>query len=385
MTAQVMTTEEIRANRAVAPRNTQVGMTNSDSFDLAQRAGKLLASSGLVPKEYQGNVANCVVALNMACRIGADPLMVMQNLVIVHNRPTWSSQFLIATFNACGRFSALRYEFFGEQGTDTWGCRAYATEIATGEKITGSDITIALAKAEGWYGKGGSKWKTMPQQMLMYRAASWLVRAYAPELAMGLHTAEEVQDTHLVDVTPQSEQLVEKVEKTVDNIRNSRPARTAKPETVVVESAAEPAPEKTKPAKTAKATPEPKPEPAGMFDDEPEQAQAAGDPERVAKLLESIARANSAADVRMIQRYTNGLNDSDIETIVSAREKRTSELMNAAAQPTTTEKLSLKARMEACNDSDVLGELSTEIEFLDPAIQQAMWDVYDKRLNELNA
>lgn len=173
-----------------------VGLTNLQSFELAQRAAKVLAASSLVPKEYIGNLPNCIIALNMAGRIGADPLMVMQNLVIVHGRPTWSSQFLIATFNSCGRFSAIRYEFFGERNTDSWGCHAVAIEKATGEKLIGTDITIALAKKEGWYGKNGSKWQSMPQQMLMYRAASWLVRAYAPELSMGLHTADEAGDVY---------------------------------------------------------------------------------------------------------------------------------------------------------------------------------------------
>lgn len=171
-----------------------VGMTNLQGFELAQRAAKLLASSTLVPKDYQGNLPNCVIALNMAQRIGADPLMVMQNLVIVHGRPTWSAQFLIATVNTCGRFTALRYEFFGTPGKDDWGCRAWAVEKATGEKLVGTDVTIAIAKKEGWYGKNGSKWQSIPQQMLMYRAGSWWTRAYAPELSMGLQTADEAVD-----------------------------------------------------------------------------------------------------------------------------------------------------------------------------------------------
>jgi hypothetical protein len=171
-----------------------VGLTSVQGFELAQRAAKMLAASTLVPKEYQGNLPNCIIALNMAARVGADPLMVMQNLVIVHGRPTWSSQFMIATINSCGRFSALRFEFFGEKGTDTYGCRAWAIEKCTNEKLVGTDVTIGLAKAEGWYGKNGSKWKTMEQQMLMYRSGSWWGRAYAPELSMGLHTKEEVVD-----------------------------------------------------------------------------------------------------------------------------------------------------------------------------------------------
>jgi len=190
----------------IVPREQQptqavtVGFTTLQGFELAQRAAKALSQSTLVPKEYQGNLPNCIVALNMAQRLNADPLMVMQNLVIVHGRPTWSAQFLIATANGCGRFSALRYEFKGAEGTDEWGCRAWAIEKDTGERLDGTWVTMGLARKEGWIEKNGSKWKTMPQQMLMYRAGSWWVRAYAPELSMGLTTAEEAAD--FIDVTP---------------------------------------------------------------------------------------------------------------------------------------------------------------------------------------
>lgn len=195
--AMATTLSDMRVPATAAQANiVRMGFGDSSSFELIQRAAKLLASSSLVPKEYQGNIPNCVIALNMSQRIGADPLMVMQNLVIVHNRPTWSSQFLIATVNTCGRFTALRFEFFGQKGTDSWGCRAWAIEKATGEKLVGADITIAIAKKEGWYNKTGSKWQSIPQQMLMYRAGSWWTRAYAPELAMGLHTAEEMHDVY---------------------------------------------------------------------------------------------------------------------------------------------------------------------------------------------
>ena len=37
-----------------------------------------------------------LIAQNMARRMGADLLMVMQNLYVVHGRPGWSAQFLIA-------------------------------------------------------------------------------------------------------------------------------------------------------------------------------------------------------------------------------------------------------------------------------------------------
>jgi len=199
MNNQVAVVETSASMPSSVASQAAMGFATVGGFELLQRVGKMLAATSLVPKEYQGNQAMCALAANIAQRIGADPLMVMQNLVVVHNRPTWSSQFLIATVNTCGRFSALRYEFFGEEKTDNWGCRAWAVEKATGEKLVGTDITIALAKSEGWHGKNGSKWKTMPQQMLMYRAGAWWARAYAPELSMGLHTADEIRDG-IIDV-----------------------------------------------------------------------------------------------------------------------------------------------------------------------------------------
>lgn len=172
----------------------RAGFDNLQGFELAQRASKALAASSLVPQQYQNNLPNCMIALEMAQRIGASPLMVMQHLYIVQGRPSWSAVFMIASFNQCGRFSAIRYEWVGERGRDTFGCRAWAIEKSTGEKIVGSPVTWEVVKLEGWEKKAGSKWKTMPEQMFMYRAASWFVRAYAPEISMGLSTVEEMGD-----------------------------------------------------------------------------------------------------------------------------------------------------------------------------------------------
>lgn len=181
----------------------RLDMSTVQGFEGLQRAAKMLCTSPLVPKDYQGpnGMASCAIALNLAARIGADPLMVMQNLYIVHGRPGWGAKFLISTFNNCGRFSSIRYEFVGTEGKDDWGCRAWSIEKATGQKIVGATVTIKLAKAEGWVDKSGSKWKTMPEQMLMYRAASWLINAYAPEVSMGLQTADEIEDIVTIDGT----------------------------------------------------------------------------------------------------------------------------------------------------------------------------------------
>jgi hypothetical protein len=173
--------------------------SNIEAFEAAQRMVKPLATSDLVPTAFKNNIGSCLIALNLANRIGADPLQVMQSLYIVHGKPSFSSAFLIACFNQCGRYTAIRYEMFGERDTDSWGCKAYTTEKATGELIEGVAVTIGMAKAEGWFSKTGSKWKTMPELMMRYRAATFLIRSVAPEIALGFQSTEEVRD--VIDVT----------------------------------------------------------------------------------------------------------------------------------------------------------------------------------------
>ena len=189
MTTAVQTVQE------QAPQTVNLGVTagfsTAEGFALLQRMAKMFSGSSLVPETFRGeqNFGNCVIALNMAQRLGADPLMVMQNLYIVHGNPGWSSKFLIAMFNQCGRYTSIKYRETGTPGEDSQGIIAYTTEKSTGEIIEGPEVTIAIAKAEGWFGKNGSKWKTMPSQML---------RTTAPELSMGLQTKDEI-----IDVTPE--------------------------------------------------------------------------------------------------------------------------------------------------------------------------------------
>jgi hypothetical protein len=176
------------------------------AFDAAQRMAKALCSSTLVPREYQGQqgLANSLIALEIASRMRLSPLVVMQNMTPIHGRPTWSSKFLIATVNASGRFSPLRFVFDNKEQPTR--CHAVATDKATGEVLEGETITLELARKEGWWsrkdrqGNETSKWQTMTGQMLRYRAAAWWANVYCPEIALGLMTQEEALDIEPVTV-----------------------------------------------------------------------------------------------------------------------------------------------------------------------------------------
>lgn len=168
-------------------------------FEIAQRMGQLFAAATIVPDVYKGNVANCAVAADMAMRMNLPPVMVMQNLYVVHGNPAWSSKFLIACINGCGRFAPLQYEAADcVPDADEYGyrCFTYAKEDARKENpLYGPWVTWKMVKAEGWLAKNCSKWKTMPELMFRYRAAAFWQRSYAPELAMGISTVEEAYDT----------------------------------------------------------------------------------------------------------------------------------------------------------------------------------------------
>jgi hypothetical protein len=243
--------------------------SSESAFVSVQRMAKALASSTLVPDAYRGeaNLGNCIIALELSQRIGASVMAVMQSMVPIHGKPTWSAAFLIATVNSCGRFSPMRFRWVGKENTDEWGCRAYAVEREGNLELVGALVTIAMAKAEGWYTKNGSKWKTMPEQMLQYRAAAFWTRAYAPEIALGMHTAEEINDT------PEANQVVKPVVMDVTPTPpEPKPRRTKKEpeaEAVVVEKPAnqqevvhvepEPTPEPTPTAQEPVPAPAPAP------------------------------------------------------------------------------------------------------------------------------
>lgn len=196
--AELRNPPALQAGTAVTP-----GFGSAAGFELLQRGAKMLAASPFVPEAFRGEngIASCCVALELALRMNASPMMVMQNLDVIHGRPSWRAKFLIAAFNACGRFSAIRYRWQGTEGKDDWGCRAWAIEKSTGEEIIGPLVTIGLAKAEKWFERSGSKWKTIPELMLTYRAAAWMVNTHAPDLTMGLPTEDEARD--VIDVTPE--------------------------------------------------------------------------------------------------------------------------------------------------------------------------------------
>ena len=155
------------------------------SFESAQRIAASLADSALVPNAYRGQqgLPNCIVAIEIANRMGMSPFQVMQNLNVIHGRPSWSSQFIIGLIQGCGRFDGFTYNETADS------CQCFAVLKTSGEQVSGPKITLDMARKEGW--TKNTKWSTMPQTMLRYRAASAFGRFHIPDLILGIQSVEE--------------------------------------------------------------------------------------------------------------------------------------------------------------------------------------------------
>lgn len=167
-----------------------INYMNADQFNHVQRVAVMLSKSSIVPTEYQNNVSNCVVAMEIAHRMNMTPTMVMQNLHIIHGRPSWRSEFVISALRSRAEYVKVKFER-GEQ--DGGRCRVVVTDI-DGDVLEGSWVSMKMAKSQGWTERKGSKWADMPDQMLMYRAAAFFARVHCPEILNGMRPSDEVED-----------------------------------------------------------------------------------------------------------------------------------------------------------------------------------------------
>ena len=192
--------QETALSTDTGPSGLQNIWVSPSLYQQAVRQAKILASSDLVPEgTYRGKAANCLIALDMAYRMNMSPLNVMQNLFIVKGKPGWSGQYCIAAINSCGKFSPLEFIQLTNEDGSIKGYFAQATNLLTGKICSGAPVTWQMVKSEGWYDKNGSKWKTMPELMFMYRSAAFFARAYCPEVLNGLQTADELRDVRGYD------------------------------------------------------------------------------------------------------------------------------------------------------------------------------------------
>ena len=150
------------------------------SFESAQRIAVLAKRS--VPNVTGASRGYQLHVDEIANRMGMSPFQVMQNLNVIRST-SWSSQFIIGLIQGCGRFEGFTYKETADS------CQCFAVLKTSGEQVSGPKITLEMARKEGW--TKNTKWSTMPQTMLRYRAASAFGRFHIPDLILGIQSVEE--------------------------------------------------------------------------------------------------------------------------------------------------------------------------------------------------
>jgi len=194
----------------IATINTATQMHPIDIMEKALKFSEVIAQSDIIPSHYKGKPANVFIAVQSALRMNLDPMQVMQNTFVIGGKLGMVSSFAISLANGSGLFaSGIRYRVEGED--DKLKVTAYANLKKNGEEISYT-IGMREAIAENW--TKNPKYRTLPELMLRYRAATLLIRTHAPEVLNGMHMVEEIEDVQasVRDVTPKTQSVSSKLD-----------------------------------------------------------------------------------------------------------------------------------------------------------------------------
>lgn len=167
--------------------------SSSDTFTLACQMAKGLAASTMVPMAYQKNEGNCLIAIELANRLGISPFQVMQTLDVIQGTPAWKGKALIGFVNNSHKYDEdIHFEYeYDKDGTAT---SCYAWTKKGDSVIKGTKYTMEMAKKAGLLAKNNSYWNKEPDLMLAYRAISRFCSLNCPEISLGLYTTDELNE-----------------------------------------------------------------------------------------------------------------------------------------------------------------------------------------------
>lgn len=191
--------QSVIEEKAVVQAKNVIGSMR-EAYILAQT----LCQAEIIPEAYRNKPADCMIAIDMADRMGVSPLMVMQSLYVVKGKPSWSGQACMSFIQANPAFSDVRPVYVENPQNNDKGCYISAKRTADGSEVRGVMVTLSMARAEGW--TKNPKWVNMPDLMLAYRASAFFARVYCPSVLMGVSVEGEIED-----ITEKSEKGARKI------------------------------------------------------------------------------------------------------------------------------------------------------------------------------
>lgn len=175
-------------------------------FELEQRKAKAFVATDFFPAHLRkgnetANIGTAIIVLDLAQRMNIGALEVAQSIYIIHGKPSFETKFLVARLNSSGLLKGRLQTIVSPDGNSA---HCEAIDAQTGQLLKGTTITMEMARREGWLSKNGSKWQTMPELMMKYRAQSFFINEFFPEVKYGLKTSDEAEDIVAFEPNEQS-------------------------------------------------------------------------------------------------------------------------------------------------------------------------------------
>lgn len=171
-------------------------------FELEQRRASMFIATDFFPAHLRkgdknATIGTAVIVLDLAQRMNLGALEVAQSIYIVNGKPSFETKFLVARLNSSGLLKGRLNTILAPDGKSA---HCEAVDAQTGQLLRGTTITMDMARREGWLDKRGSKWQTMPELMMKYRAQSFFINEFFPEVKYGLKTSDEAEDIQAAEI-----------------------------------------------------------------------------------------------------------------------------------------------------------------------------------------
>lgn len=184
-------------------------LTTKPQFDLtpqtlddALRFAEVLANSTIIPKDFQGNPGNILVAIQWGMELGLKPMQAMQSIAVINGRPSLWGDAVIGLVRGSAVCEYIKETDDGHTATIRVKRRGEDEEHVR-------TFSVDDAKAAGLAGKQGP-WTSYPKRMRQMRARAFALRDVFPDVLRGMAIAEEVQDMPAEKYMGEAQQTAEK-------------------------------------------------------------------------------------------------------------------------------------------------------------------------------
>lgn len=182
----------------------RLGMqTVPQTFNEQMRFAEVVSQAkGMLPRAYEGNPANVLVAIQYGASLGIEPMAALQNIDVIQGTPTLSAKAVAAMVRANGHKLWV--------SEDEQNMSATCTIVRNDDK----EHPVTVTRDKAWAQRMGlltkDNYKKQPTTMLMWRAVTACANRACPELFLGLggaYTADELHD--MDDMAPVEATVVE--------------------------------------------------------------------------------------------------------------------------------------------------------------------------------